>query len=360
MQITTTTSRLTTAPLAGGIAWQRLQQASTMSAGASDLPVEQLLLSEKAKAAGTASRTRLSQLSALSDGLTGRQVQQTATHATPVDHDHDHGHEPEAARRSGTSGRISAQERRRYAFVQTALESGRAVGFRNGNGETSAITLRQNRNVGGHASFTMGMGHDRLEVQVPQGADQGVALGRVADYYSQQKENLRGALDTIRIEAGGNPQNEYWGQKYGIKNFRSAATGGGGKITFYEGLSHLKESVFNHEFGHNVGAAVRVAQDREARRSGQLSAMRRLDAQSGDDKSGNVPRGQSRAIAADGRSVSSYGDSSVGEDFAEFFETYREAEERGSSALGRLARQYPNRFALLQQQVFSRHLDTAR
>lgn len=357
MQITHTNPRRTTpAAIPFGEGWSRLQQTSLTSLSASDLPVEQLSLSDKARATDAASKARLGKLSSLSEGLTGSRVEQTATHATAVDHHH----EPEAARTSGASNRAVERDRRRYAFVQTALETGQGVRFKNGNGENATISLKQNRNVGTSASYTLGMGQDKLEIQVPPGVDPTVALGRVADYYSQQKENLRGALDTIRIDANPNPDNEYWGKKYGIEDFRSAATGGGGKITFYEGLSHLNESVFNHEFGHNVGAAVRVAQDREARQTGQLGAMKRLDTQTGDNRSANVPRGQSRAAAADGRSVSNYGESSIGEDFAEFFEAYREAEEKGSAALARLAKKYPNRYALLQQQILPRHLDTAK
>ena len=356
MQITHQNPRLTTASVAGGPAWSRLKEASLSSVGALDLPLEQLSLSERARTTSDASRARLSQISSLSERLTGNPVEAQATHATGVGHHH----EPEAARVSGASNRALERDRRRYAFVNTALESGQGVRFKNGNGENATISLKQNRNVGNHASYTMTMGDDKLEVQVPPGADSTVALGRVADYYSQQKENLRGALDTIRIDSRPNPDNEYWGKKYGIEDFRSAATGGGGKITFYEGLDHLNESVFNHEFGHNVGAAVRVAQDREARRSGQLGAMKRLDAQTGDNRSANVPRGQSRAAAADGRAVSDYGGSSIGEDFAEFYESYREAEEKGSAALARFAKKFPNRYALLQQQVLNRHLETAK
>ncbi len=356
MQITHASPRLKSATLAMGQDWNRLQQASLPSLGASDLPTEQLSLSDKARAADTASKARVGRLSELSEGLTGSRVEQVATHATPVDH----AHEPESARTSGASNRAIERDRRRYAFIQTALETGQGVRFKNGNGESATISLKQNRNVGTSASYTLGMGQDKLEIQVPPSVDPTVALGRVVDYYSQQKENLRGALDTIRIDANPNPDNEYWGKKYGIEDFRSAATGGGGKITFYEGLAHLNESVFNHEFGHNVGAAVRVAQDREAQRAGQLKAMKRLDAQTGDNRSANVPRGQSHAAAADGKAVSGYGESSIGEDFAEFFEAYREAEEKGSAALARLAKKYPNRYALLQQQVLPRHLDTAK
>ena len=69
-----------------------------------------------------------------------------------------------------------------------------------------------------------------------------------------------------------------------------------------------------------------------------------------------MPRGHSDAIEADGNSVSDYGDNAIAEDFAETYEAYRVAEEAGPAALEDFRREFPERAALLDEEVFTRDL----
>ena len=54
--------------------------------------------------------------------------------------------------------------------------------------------------------------------------------------------------------------------------------------------------------------------------------------------------------------MTSYGDRSIAEDFAEFYEEYLLAKGRGNNAVQQLKRNFPNRFALLEREVLSRRL----
>lgn len=293
------------------------------------------------------SRQRLSGLADLSSRLMGEPTAGLA-------HSHE---EPNTA---SLANQLSPQEldreRKRYSHIFQSLRTGQPQTFRNGRGQQVTYALTQNRDRGNYRNYTLRVGGNQVEVNLANRVDEATALGRISDFYSQQPEQLRGAVETIKVEMGANPRNGYWEDKYDMPGFQSAAVGGGGSITFFGGLPQLKERTFHHEFGHNVGNAVRIAQDRESRRAGTLSANQRLDQQTGDAASPNIPRGQSAARRADGRSVTSYGDRSIGEDFAEFYEEYQLAKGRGSQAVQQLKRKYPNRFALLEQQVLTRRL----
>lgn len=289
-------------------------------------------------------RQRLSRLSDLSGRLMGESTAQ-----------HHHQEEPNTA---STVNQLSPQEldreRRRYSHIYQSLRTGQPQTFRNGKGQQVAFAVTQNRDRGDYRNYTLQVGRNQVEVNLANRVDEATALGRISDFYSQQPEQLRGALDTIKIEMGANPRNEFWEEKYDMPGFRSAAVGGGGTITVFGGLPQLTERTFHHEFGHNVGFAVREAQDRESRRAGTLAADMAEDLVTGDGASPNVPRGFSLASKADGRSISGYGDRAIAEDFAEFYEEYVISAKGGGGALRQLRSRYPNRFALLQQQVLSR------
>ena len=154
-------------------------------------------------------------------------------------------------------------------------------------------------------------------------------------------------LHTITVEGGLCPNDAQRG-------FVSAAEGGGGTITFFNGLRNLNEDVFAHEFGHNLGGRVRVLQDEESQAAGRLAVDRQQDQLTGDAASPNVPRGYSQAVEDDGRRVSRYGDRTIGEDFAEFYEAYRNAEQQGARGLADLQARYPERSEFLMTQVLSR------
>jgi hypothetical protein len=224
--------------------------------------------------------------------------------------------------------------------------------FINGNGQEVSFGLRQSEGTGSHESYSMSIGDDQLAVNISNGLDSEEALERIADLYSQQPEEWRHVVDTINVEAGRSPDDARWAQERGQPNFRAAASGGGGAINFYGGLRNLKEDTFNHEFGHNLGGHVRETQDQESREAGRLAHDRQADLLTGDATSPNIPRGYSEAVQADGRSVSSYGDTSFSEDFAEFYDAYRAAEERGPQALARLEERYGQRYEFLMSEVF--------
>lgn len=301
-----------------------------------------------------AAQERLGQLSGLSARLTGPQTERTPNHAT------EGARQPDLELRQRALSAVQQRELANYSHVEIALSSGQPTTFVNGKGLEVEYTLRQNANAKEHASYTVEMGRHRVEVQLPTGEDRVLGLGRVTDFFSQQPENLRGAVDTVRVESGDNPSNAYWEEKYSHPGFESAATGGGGTITFYQGLSQLRKRTFDHEFGHNIGEAVRQAQDREAKAARKTGAVRRLDRETGDAQGHNFPRGYTQALAADQKAVSRYADSSAGEDFAEFYASYRFAADRGEVALKEFTDKYPHRSELLRGEVLPRELSTAR
>jgi len=293
--------------------------------------------------------SRISDLAGVSEQLMGSRVSPRATHATPVEHLQ----EPKTWRRNARN------RNQPYPHVEEGLRTGEAQTFYNEENQRVAVLVTKVSERNGFHNYELRTGYDRLTVSVSERVDSVQALGRIADFYTKQPDSVRGAVDSVTVESGSNPENGYWAERYDHPGFRSAATGGGGLITFYEGLSNLRERTFDHEFGHNVGWATRQAQNREAGR-GARSTLRATDRATGDDRSPNIPRGYSRAAAADGNAISNYGNASIGEDFAEFYEFYRQAAERGNNSLRRFARQHPNRYTLFHNEVLSRDLDTTR
>ncbi len=334
--------------------WELSPEAPSTSPSAG-MTLESLSLSAAATTKMSTAGQRLGQLSRLSAGLTGAKVDRTANHATSGSQQG-----PDLSVRERALAAVRQRELEGYAHVETALTSGQPTAFRNSAGQDVSYTLQHNKNAGEHASYTLGMGQHKIEVQLPEGEDRVLGLGRIADFTSQQPEKLRGAVDTVRVELGDNPSNAHWEKEYGRPGFESAATGGGGTITFYQGLSHLKQNTFHHEYGHNIGESVRHAQDREAKVLGTSGAVGNLDRETGDARGTGFPRGYSQALAADNRQVSSYGDASTGEDFAEFYAAHRTAANQGEAQLKEFTEQYPNRSRLLQTEVFSRELSTAK
>jgi len=242
--------------------------------------------------------------------------------------------------------------------MSQALEGDGSGIFRNGEGQSVDFTVSPGESTAGYDRFSLQLGHDQLDVSIAEGLDWERALGRIADFYSQQDENLRGVLNTVTVEAGRNPDDARWAEQRDMPGFRSAAVGAGGSITFFNGLRNLNEDVFAHEFGHNLGGNVRYQQDLASQAAGRLAADRQQDQVSGDAVSPNVPRGYSQVAEADQRGVSRYGDRAIGEDFAEFYEAYRNAQQQGPEGLARLQSLYPERFDFFQTQVLSLDFST--
>ncbi len=290
--------------------------------------------------------------------LTGPVSSNPDRHATPVGHDHEH---PQLSKPGG-----SPENQQATQAVIDSLETGDLQSFSNSNGEMTEFQLQHLEaskgwlgSSSGQENYRFNLGEDSFDVRIAESLDQEQTLGRIIDYYSQQPENLREAVETIAVETGRNPQDALWAEAYGRPDFVSAATGGDGTITFWNGMSNLSETNFNHEFGHNIGSAVRQLQNQESAEAGTLLQSQLQDLQTGDGNSPYVPRGASQAASSDGNAVSEYGQSSIAEDFAEFYSQYRNATEEGPEALAHLKSRYPARYSLLVNEVLSRHLEAA-
>jgi phage-related protein (TIGR01555 family) len=109
-------------------------------------------------------------------------------------------------------------------------------------------------------------------------------------------QTLRNSTKNIYLAKDSNRQDTYWEQKYNIKNFRSAATGGDGNVVVYGGRP-ITASDFYHEAGHNLAK----------QRYGST------------DPSPNSNFGR---IAAGGNAPTKYGKSSPAEDFADSVRLY--------------------------------------
>jgi hypothetical protein len=359
MNLTTATANLRTAaavlprPETAPGRWETSSGDSVVLSAAPEIASERLSLSQTAQQKMAATQERFGQLAGLSARLTGAQVERTPNHATADPR------QPDPELRQRALAAVRQRELARYSHIEAALSGGAPTTFTNGEGRQVEYSLRQNKDVGEHSSYTVEIGRHQVEVQLPQGEDRVLGLGKVTDFFSQQPENLRGAVDTVRIESGPNPSNTYWAEKYNQADFKAAATGGGGTITYYEGLTHLVKRTFDHEYAHNIGEAVRKEQDREAKAARKTGAVRRLDRETGDAQGHNFPRGYSQALQADNQAVSNYGDHAPGEDFAEFYAAYRSAAGKGEVALQEFTEKYPHRSRLLRTEVLSRELTTA-
>ena len=66
-------------------------------------------------------------------------------------------------------------------------------------------------------------------------------------------DKLFAVTKNVYITLQQNNKDAYWEQKFGIKGFKSAGTGGDGDIVAYNGV--LTKSLFAHEAGHNLALA---------------------------------------------------------------------------------------------------------
>jgi hypothetical protein len=316
-------------------------------------PTETASVSGEAQEADRAdNNTRVSAAGSRSRDAIGSTDQATETHATGVD---------EAEAPSGTDDDDPKLERPGHPAqdeVGTALESGESGTFVNGNGDEVEFEVEQGESTEDHDVYSVTVGGNEVTVNIPPGENAEEVLARLTDFYSQQPENVQGAVNTINIEPGRNPSDEYWAEEYDTPGFTSAATGGGGTITFWNGSQYVQEGIFDHEFGHNIGSAVRNEQNAETGWFGDV-VNSIVDSITGDADSQNVPRGYSQAAEGDGNSVSDYGDNAIAEDFAETWEAYSTALEQGPKALAAFQLQYPDRYALIVDEVLSRDLDVA-
>lgn len=317
-------------------------------------------LSREVKEGGAPQRRgRVAAAAETSRNLIGPSAEPTDTNAVGIDEVEENrpNDTDERNTRDSTKGGVATPDPN-AGVVGEGLENGEPVPYTNSNGEEFEVQYSQGESTDTQDTYTIKLGNDEVSVRIPPGEDPEAALDEITNYYSQQPENVRGAVHTINIEEGQNPADDYWAEEYDIPDFTSAATGGGGQINFWNGTRYLGEDVFDHEFGHNVGNAVRNEQNEESNPL-QDYVNRFKDALSGDAASQNVPRGYSEAANSDNNSVSDYGDNAIAEDFAETYQAYSEAVEAGPEAVAEFQQMYPERYALITEEVLSRDLDVA-
>lgn len=168
-----------------------------------------------------------------------------------------------------------------------------------------------------------------FDVKVAKDLDPKEPFAKMVDYYSKVPEHVRPALKSVELETVPNPQDAYWAKVYGRDSFSSAATAGGGNITFWDLANNpynLNEGHFNHEMAHLIGSGYSQSRTRHAEM---------------------VPPGWEEAIKADGNQVSAYGSNNPNEDFSETWRYYLEA-RRSPESLAAFQEKYPNRTKILE------------
>ena len=143
--------------------------------------------------------------------------------------------------------------------------------------------------------------------------------------FEEWPKHILVTTDAVVFTGQANKEDEYWGQRYGIDHFRSAATGGEGTIVVYGGRQLDRESLA-HEMGHNYA--------------------RKLWGTGSPSESSDY-RG---AIASGEKPYTPYGTVSPVEDFAEHFSMYFAGETRR----GDLEVYAHRRFAIIQRMVNDR------
>jgi hypothetical protein len=179
-------------------------------------------------------------------------------------------------------------------------------------------------------AYTISDGRDVLALGTVPGAGDDWRVVQVLMLWQQLPDHLRGLLKQVHVEEGANPTDADWGRRYNLPEFTSAASGGNGAATFWHGERHVADDVFFHEFGHVLGQAFSTTAD-------------------------FVPDGWGPAKEADATSVSTYGDASLSEDFAEAFAIFMTLRSGGvpriadpPASLAEFEQRYPGRAGILQ------------
>ncbi len=215
--------------------------------------------------------------------------------------------------------------------ILEAVNSGQPVSFTNANGQTEELTVRQIQNTGGNAVYEItGADGHTMRIESELGASENrTALARLADYYTQLPEQHRDSVD--KIEFRREPDDSAAARFYSS----------GDRIVFYDGLKHLNEEVFDHEFAHGIGYENDGLGENVFHYFGRLFT--------GSDGEG-TPQGWSEAIGADaGERISDYANTNEKEDFAECWAAYMEAMDNGPEALAKLEEAYPARYAIMDE-----------
>jgi uncharacterized Zn-binding protein involved in type VI secretion len=133
------------------------------------------------------------------------------------------------------------------------------------------------------------------------------------------------SINTVVLSPNVNPDDAYWAQQYNTPGFQSAATGGGGVVTYYPVMATADQqgmdSTMLHESGHCL--------------SGKLY------------NNVTTPPQWQAAMTADNRSVSAYSDNATAEDFAESTSMY--GATKGTSCEATARQLYPKRYEELDK-----------
>jgi hypothetical protein len=203
----------------------------------------------------------------------------------------------------------------------TRLSRPRQLGMRDFQGTTAAAASRE-IGVGEH---TVTLIYPQAGVargaqgNLPSAEDVATALGRLPPEQLAQ-------VKTVTLSPVENRANDYWGKRYNIANFQSAATAGpDGHVTIYPSrwTPDSLSGVMRHELGHVLDPTLGAGGANRAQATAAWQA----------------------AQAKDLTYLSTYARASVAEDVAETFGIYTAT--RGTPAHDELRRLFPGRFAIL-------------
>lgn len=188
----------------------------------------------------------------------------------------------------------------------------------------------------------------------PAGGDDASASARArltkasttyATFLATVPEERRGLQRGVALLAGKNPADAKWEQKYGVPGFTSAATGGMGGTTWWNGNA-VHPGLAAHEFGHNLDSGVHLpnqwlsasptpvleGQARSWEGSGNLDRQTQSAWTINPELKGRFVETRpdpSHPITLDAKSVTTYGAHSPSEDFAESVRLYLKDRREG-------------------------------
>ncbi len=198
--------------------------------------------------------------------------------------------------------------------------------------KTGGDMVRMNAN---HYDLQFESGGSRHSVRViipaaKNGSADGRMLEKIKSVVAQLPADAVKDVDKITVNPYRNKWDEYWEKEYKTKNFKSAATAG----------ERLGERVIDiYPAGHKFTPPSMVANTMQ-HELGHIVAVRKY----GETK----PNAEwLKAIEADKRKVSDYGNNSHAEDFAEAMRIYLETD--GGARKPELLRKYAGRFKILDE-----------
>lgn len=197
----------------------------------------------------------------------------------------------------------------------TSLSKAKEIKYTFPGDESGRDALEYEVDVGGRKKKLIVPKDQPTNKALPTPDQLAAALGTVP---GAQLDNIK----QIVASPNPNPDDAYWAKQYNIPNFSSAATGGASGVTFYpqsKWSQEFTDSTMIHEGGHAYSASLWADE-------GKKTAWK-------------------EAMHKDGRSPSTYADSSADEDFSESLVMYSLSKgtqcEKAAQAL------YPNRYKAL-------------